>query len=277
MLDQLPPLREVMRHYDMLPHKKFGQNFILDLNITDRIARAAGDLHNVTVIEVGPGPGGLTRSLLQQGAQKVVALEIDRRCVHALQDYLVPAAAGRLQVVEADALTTPISQFAEGKPVKIIANLPYNVATPLLLSWFDQLDVIEGMTLMFQKEVADRITALPSTKAYGRLSVMAQWLCQVKSLFTLPPSAFIPPPKIYSSVVQLLAREMPLYPVEKNQLEHCCRIVFQQRRKMLRASLKAHHSDPEALLGKAGIHPTARPETLSIEALCRLAELLAID
>lgn len=268
----LPPLREVIAANDLGAKKQLGQNFLLDLNLTGRIARSAGDLTQGTVIEVGPGPGGLTRALLLAGARHVVAIERDPRCIAALQP-LVAAAAGRLTLIEADALTVDVAALGPA-PRRIVANLPYNVATPLLMGWLDALPALQSLTLMFQKEVAERLRAGHGEDAYGRLSVIVQWLCTADLLFDIPPRAFTPPPKVTSSVVHLMPRAQPLAPAEKNLLERVTAAAFGQRRKMLRQSLKSLGADPLALLAAAGIEPTLRAEQLSIEQFCALAEVL---
>ena len=265
----LPPLRDVIRRFELRARKSLGQNFLLDLNLTERIARAAGDLADITVVEIGPGPGGLTRGLLAAGAERIIAIERDPRCVEALAE-VAAAYPGRLTVVNADALETDIAAIAPA-PRKIVANLPYNVATPLLLKWLSDLDGIVGMTLMFQREVADRLAAQPRTKAYGRLSVITQWRCEVRPVFNLPKDAFTPPPKVMSTVVTLTPRAAPLAPAGMKALETVTQAAFGQRRKMLRASLKPLGLDPAAV----GVSPTARAEELTVEEFCALARALA--
>lgn len=275
-LDNLPPLRDVMERFDLMPKKALGQNFLLDGNITAKVARAAGGLEGFYAIEIGPGPGGLTRALLQAGARQVVAVEKDARCMAALAE-LSSAAEGRLQVIEADALTVDVTELALA-PRKIVANLPYNVATPLLIGWLEQIaarrDALASMTLMFQKEVADRILATPGSKAYGRLSVMAQWQCNVVHRFDLPPQVFTPPPKVTSSVIHLTPRERPAVDVPWRVMEKVVEKAFGQRRKMLRSALKGLTEDVEAWLAKAGINPTERAERLTAEEFGRLAKAL---
>lgn len=273
-LAALPPLREVIARHELGARKALGQHFLLDLNLTGRIARSAGDLGNGTTIEVGPGPGGLTRALLLAGARRVVAIERDRRCLDALAE-IAAASGGRLEVVPGDALDVAAEALGEA-PRRIVANLPYNVATPLLLGWLAALardnGAFESLTLMFQKEVAERLSAAPRSKAYGRLSVMAQWLCTVDTLFDLPPRAFTPPPKVVSSVVLLTPRAVPLAPAEAAILERVTAAAFGQRRKMLRQSLKSLGLEPRPLLEACGIAETARAEELPVEAFCALAE-----
>jgi 16S rRNA (adenine1518-N6/adenine1519-N6)-dimethyltransferase len=275
----LPPLREVIARYGLSARGSLGQHFLLDLNLTARIARAAGPLAGHAVIEVGPGPGGLTRALIEGGAAKVIAVERDRRCIEALAD-LVAAAEGRLVLVEADALEADeaalLDTHAPGLPARIVANLPYNIGTALLIKWLHDVAAREGrryasLTLMFQKEVADRLLAQPKSKAYGRLSVLAQWLCEVTRLFNLPAAAFVPPPKVASSVVQLVPRAEPLAPADLATLERVTAAAFGQRRKMLRASLKSLGTPVDTLLSEAGVEPTARAEDLPVEAFCALA------
>jgi 16S rRNA (adenine1518-N6/adenine1519-N6)-dimethyltransferase len=262
---ELPPLRDIIGRFGLDARKKFGQHFLLDLNLTARIARAAGDLKNCTVVEIGPGPGGLTRALLEAGAKQVIAIERDPRCVEAMED-LATHFDGRLKVIDADALKMDISELAEG-PMKIVANLPYNVATPLLIGWLHQIERFESLTLMFQREVADRITASPGGKTYGRLSVLTQWLCHANHDFNIAKTAFTPPPKVESTVITLTPRPGPLAPCDWQKLEKVTAAAFGQRRKMLRASLKPLAVDLQAL----GIDPTARAETLRVEQFCAIA------
>jgi len=270
-IDALPPLRDVIRDYGLDAKKSLGQNFLFDLNLTGRIARAAQPLDG-TVIEIGPGPGGLTRALLMAGAEQVIAIEKDRRAIEALGS-LVVAAEGRLQIIEADALDIDIKSLGhkDGKK-QIVANLPYNIATGLLLNWLDDLEYLDGLTLMFQREVAQRITADPGTSSYGRLAVMTQWLCDARSLFDIPPQAFVPPPKVTSSVVQLIPRSTPLAPADKTCLEDVTRALFGQRRKMLRSSIKTLKTD--GLLDGLPLTGDERPETLMVEDFCAIAEAL---
>ncbi len=271
-LPALPPLREVIARQGIAARKSLGQNFILDLNLTRRIARAAGRLDDCTVIEIGPGPGGLTRALLAEGARRVVAIERDPRCLAALGE-LAAHYPGRLQIVEGDALALDAAALTE-PPRKIVANLPYNIATALLLRWLDRIGDYESLTLMFQREVAERLVAAPRRPAYGRLSVLVQWLTEPKILFDLPPRAFVPPPKVTSSVVALIPRAAPLAPADKPTLERITAAAFGQRRKMLRSSLKALGVPVEKLLTGAGIPPTARAEELSVADFCALARAL---
>lgn len=269
----LPSLQSLIAHYGLHAKKSLGQHFLFDENICDRIALAAGKLAGCTVIEIGPGPGGLTRALLKAGAT-VVALEKDARCVAALAE-LKEAFPNQLSIVEADALEAELPSLAP-PPRKIVANLPYNVGTALLLKWLDDIyrapDTYQSMTLMFQREVAERITASPRGKEYGRLSVLAQWLCETVHHFDLPPGAFSPPPKIHSSVITLVPRPAPLCPVAKEVLEKVVAAAFNQRRKMLRSALKSLSVDAEALLKAAGIDGTRRGEELSVREFCRLAK-----
>ena len=267
-LPPLPPLREVIRRYDLAARRSLGQHFLLDLNLTARIARAAGDLSAVAVIEIGPGPGGLTRSLLEAGARCVFAIEKDPRCVAALSE-LADRYPDRLHILEADALALDPATLGS-RPRKIVANLPYNVATPLLLGWLHRIDDLQSLTLMFQKEVADRLAAAPGTTHYGRLSVITQWLTVVRYEFGVDQRAFTPPPKVASAVLTLTARPAPLAPARFEVLERVTAAAFGQRRKMLRGSLKPLGLDPAAV----GIDPRRRAEELSVEEFCALARLL---
>lgn len=272
MIDSLPPLREVIRAHDLRAKKSFGQNFLLDLNLTARIARVAGDLSGSDVLEVGPGPGGLTRGLLAEGARRVLAIEKDARCLPALAEIAV-AYPGRLEVIEGDALAVDALAHLT-PPIKVVANLPYNVGTELLIRWMtpDQWPPYwDSLTLMFQREVAERIVAKPGSKAYGRLALMVQWRADAKIALHLPPEAFTPPPKVSSSVVHITRLEAPRYPADARVLERLVAAGFNQRRKMLRASLKGQHLQIEALLEQSGIAPTARAEEIGLEAWCRLA------
>ena len=271
-LTGLPPLREVIARYGIAARKSLGQNFILDLNLTRRIARAAGRLDDVTVIEIGPGPGGLTRALLAEGARRVVAIERDPRCLAALGE-IAARYPGRLEIVEGDALALDPVALSQA-PRKIVANLPYNIATALLLRWLDNIGEYQSLTLMFQREVAERLVAAPRESAYGRLSVLVQWLCEPRILFDLPPRAFVPPPKVTSSVVSLAPRLQPLAPADKPTLERVTAAAFGQRRKMLRSSLKSLGVPVQLLLAASGIQPTARAEELSVLDFCALARTL---
>lgn len=267
----LPPLRDVLARHGIRARRQLGQNFLLDLNLTRRIARAAGPLQGIDVLEVGPGPGGLTRALLEAGAARVVAIERDPRCVAALAE-IEAAYPGRLHVIEGDALELD-EAAAVAAPFKIVANLPYNIATALLTKWLDRRLAALSYTLMFQKEVAERLTAAPGGKAYGRLSVLTQWHCQTARLFDVPARAFTPPPKVTSSVVQLTPRAAPLAEADSARLAAITAAAFGQRRKMLRQSLKALGG--EALLARAGIDPTRRAEELTVAEFCALARALA--
>ena len=277
--EALPALREVIARHGLGAKKSLGQNFILDLNVTRRIARAAADdesrpFGGVNVIEVGPGPGGLTRALLETDARRVVAIERDRRALAALQE-LAAVYPGRLELVEGDALALDPAALTDA-PRKVVANLPYNIATGLLLRWLDNMGAYESLTLMFQREVAERLVAAPRSPAYGRLSVIVQWLAEPKILFDLPPRAFVPPPKVTSSLVSLRPRAEPLAPASKTALERVTAAAFGQRRKMLRASLRTLGIAPEPLLEAAGVTPTARAEELSVAEFCALARALNI-
>jgi 16S rRNA (adenine1518-N6/adenine1519-N6)-dimethyltransferase len=271
-IDDLPPLREVIRRHDLAARKSLGQNFLLDLNLTSRIARAAGPLAGVTVVEVGPGPGGLTRALLAAGAQRVVAIERDRRCIAALGE-IAAHYPGRLAIVEGDALRVDPTIYLAGAPARIVANLPYNVATRLLVDWLTLEPWppwYDSLVLMFQREVAERIVAPPGSKTYGRLSVLAGWRTQARILFDVAPSAFVPPPKVTSSLVRLEPRAAPLA-CERRALERVTEAAFGQRRKMLRQSLRPLGVDPAALLSAAAIDPTSRAEEVPVEGFVALA------
>ena len=274
MPDPLPPLREVIARYGIRARRQLGQHFLLDLNLSRRIVRAAGDLGGKTVVEIGPGPGGLTRALLETGAARVIAIERDSRCIDALSD-LSERHGNRLDVVAGNALDVDIPALAGTGRVAIVANLPYNVATPLLIGWLRNVGSISAMTLMFQKEVAERIVAAPGTGAYGRLAIVAQWLCEARRAFDVAPTAFVPPPRVTSSVVNLVPRDAPLAPADMAALEAVTAAAFGRRRKMLRSALAGLVENPEALLTQAGIAPTARAETLPPEAFCALARGLA--
>jgi 16S rRNA (adenine1518-N6/adenine1519-N6)-dimethyltransferase len=273
--DGLPPLRDVIRALSLSAKKSLGQNFLLDFNLTRRIARAAGPLAGVTVVEIGPGPGGLTRALLLEGAARVIAIEKDSRFLPAL-DAIAAAYPGRLDVVAADA--TDIDYGALPSPARLIANLPYGVATPLLIAWLKSEPWppwFDRMVLMFQREVAERIVAAPGGKAYGRLAVLSQWRCQTRILFTVPAEAFTPRPKVDSAVVEFLPRPAPEPACDPGALERVTAAAFGQRRKMLRASLRQLTPDSEVLLASLGIDPKSRAEELPVEAFCRLANALA--
>jgi 16S rRNA (adenine1518-N6/adenine1519-N6)-dimethyltransferase len=270
---ELPPLRQVIARHGIAARRSLGQNFILDLNLTRRIARAAAPLDDANVIEIGAGPGGLTRALLAEGARRVVAIERDRRCLAALAE-LAAGHPGRLDVVDGDALALDPAELVP-PPRRIVANLPYNIATALLLRWLDRIGEYQCLVLMFQREVALRLTAAPRQAAYGRLSVLVQWLSEPRLLFDVPPAAFVPPPKVTSSVVRLVPRAEPLAPAAKPWLERVTEAAFGQRRKMLRASLKRLGIPVEPLLAAAGVTPTARAEELSVAAFCALARAAA--
>jgi 16S rRNA (adenine1518-N6/adenine1519-N6)-dimethyltransferase len=271
--DKLPPLRDVIAAHGLAPKKSLGQNFLFDLNLTAKIARAAGAEDGGTFYEVGPGPGGLTRALLSEGADKVIAVERDSRCLAALEE-IAAAWPGKLDVISADALKLDEGAILP-QGVRIAANLPYNVGTAILIKWLTVErwpPVWASLTLMFQKEVAQRITAKPGTEHYGRLSVLAQWRCAAKILFDVNRGAFVPPPSVTSSIVRLEPRSAPLAPCNLSDLEKITAASFGQRRKMLRQSLKPLGG--EVLLDKAGIAPTMRPEDLTIEQFAALARAL---
>ena len=278
-LDELPPLREVIARHGLSARKSLGQNFLLDLNLTGRIARAAGPLAGVTVIEVGAGPGGLTRALIAEGAARVVAVERDARCIEALEE-IAACCPGRLKIVAGDALKTDHASLAPA-PVRIVGNLPYNIATALLTRWLSAEPwppYFDRLVLMFQLEVAERIAAAPGSKAFGRLAVLAQWRTHPRLLFTVSPRAFVPPPKVTSALVELVPRAEPFF-CRRRTLERLTAAAFGRRRKMLRSSLKGL-GDKSALakalaaLDALGIAETARAETLSVEQFCAIARAL---
>jgi 16S rRNA (adenine1518-N6/adenine1519-N6)-dimethyltransferase len=273
--DGLPPLREVIARYDLGAKKSLGQNFLFDLNLTRRIARSAAPLEGFTIVEIGPGPGGLTRALLMEGATYVLAVERDARTLPALAE-ISAAYADRLSVISDDALAVDWTNIVSG-PAKIVANLPYNVATVLLTGWLTQSvwpPWFSSLTLMFQKEVAERIAARPGGKDYGRLSVLCQWRCDVKKLFDVNRSAFTPAPKVTSSIVQLVPRQSPEVSCEVKDLEKVTAAAFGQRRKMLRSSLRGAFDAPEAILAELGINPELRAEQLQVNDFARLAQAL---
>jgi 16S rRNA (adenine1518-N6/adenine1519-N6)-dimethyltransferase len=270
-LSSLPPLREVIARYDLMARKSLGQHFLCDLNLTRRIAECASDVKDCTVFEIGPGPGGLTRALLDTDAKKIIAIEKDRRCIEALAD-LVTASNKRLEVIEGDALKIDLTKLAK-PPYAIVANLPYNIGTELLIGWLKQMPAYRSLTLMFQAEVADRIVAEPGSKAYGRLSVIAQFCCDVELALHIPARAFTPPPKVDSIVVHLTPREDRPKDISLDTLEKITAAAFGQRRKMLRSSLRALGG--EELLNRAGIDPTLRAENLSVENFENLARAVS--
>lgn len=275
-IDGLPPLGEVIRKHELVAKKQLGQNFLLDLNLTARIARTAGDLTACDVLEVGPGPGGLTRGLLAEGARRVLAVEKDPRCLPALAE-IAAACPGRLEVICGDALQVDVLAHLT-PPVRVVANLPYNVGTELLIRWLTPKQwppFWDSLTLMFQKEVAERIVAKPRTEHYGRLALLAQWRCDARIVLTLPPEAFTPAPKVHSAVVHLTRLAGPRYPADEAILMRLTAAGFNQRRKMLRSSLKGLAPDIEAKIVAAGLQPTARAEEISLEGFCALARELA--
>ena len=271
-IDSLPPLRQVIADHGLSARKSLGQNFLLDLNLTAKIARQAGDLTGCDVLEIGPGPGGLTRGLLSEGARRVLAIEKDTRCLPALEQ-IATAYPGRLEVLNADALEIdPLDHLTP--PIKVAANLPYNVGTELLIRWLTPPDwppFWQSLTLMFQREVAERIVAQPGSKAYGRLAILSQWRADAQIVMHLPPGAFTPPPKVSSAVVHLTALPEPRFPADPKILERVVARAFNQRRKMLRAALKGMAPDIEDRLLSAGIQPTDRAETVHLEQFCALA------
>jgi len=270
--DGLPPLREVIAKYDLAARRALGQNFLLDLNLTAKIARAAGDLTAGTTIEIGPGPGGLTRALLSHGARALIAIERDARCLGALAE-IAAAYPGKLTVIEGDALAIDCATLGTA-PRRIVANLPYNIATPLIIKWMQQGAAFASLTVMVQKEVADRMIAKPRSKDYGRLSVLTQFLARPRRLFDLPPRAFVPAPKVTSTVIELLPLPEPAFPARLADLERVTQAAFGQRRKMLRQSLRSLGGDTEALMAAAEITPTARAEELTVAQFAALARAL---
>lgn len=275
-IDDLPPLREVIRRHDLIAKKSLGQNFLLDLNLTARIARAGGPLAGITVVEIGPGPGGLTRALLAEGARRVVAIERDPRAVAALAE-ISERYPGQLDVISGDALGFDAKPHLDSGPARIVANLPYNIATALLIGWLTVEPWppwYDSMILMFQREVAERLVAAPGSKAFGRLSVLTQWRAEPKIMFDVAPSAFVPPPKVTSSVVRLTPRAEPLA-CERRALERVTEAAFGQRRKMLRQSLKYLGRDPLPLLADAGLDETARAEDIPVAGFVALARALS--
>ena len=274
-IDDLPPLREVIREHQLSARKALGQNFLLDLNLTARIARAAGPLEDATVVEIGPGPGGLTRALRALGARHVIAVEHDERAIPALQ-AIAERYPGRLEIVCTDARTFDVRPYLGSTKAKIVANLPYNIATHLLIGWLSAEPWppwYDMMVLMFQREVAERIVARENEEAYGRLGVVANWRCETKILFDISPSAFVPPPKVTSSVVRLVPRTAP-EPCDRRALEQVAAAAFGQRRKMLRQSLKSLPTDPARLAAAAGVDPTRRAETIPVSGFVAMAREL---
>jgi 16S rRNA (adenine1518-N6/adenine1519-N6)-dimethyltransferase len=275
-IDDLPPMREVIRRHGLTPKKSLGQNFLFDLNLTARIARAAEPLENITVVEVGPGPGGLTRALLALGARRVIAIERDQRAIAALEE-IAARYPGQLEIVAGDALTIDPRDHLGPERARVVANLPYNIATALLVGWLTVEPWppwYDSLLLMFQREVAERIVATPGKKSYGRLSVLAGWRTEAKILFDVARSAFVPPPKVTSSIVRLTPRQEPLA-CDATALQRVTEAAFGQRRKMLRQSLKTLNVDPASLLVEAGIDPTARAEEISVEGFVVLANFFS--
>jgi 16S rRNA (adenine1518-N6/adenine1519-N6)-dimethyltransferase len=274
-IDDLPPLRETIRRHGLSAKKSLGQNFLLDLNLTARIARAGGPLDGATVVEIGPGPGGLTRALFAEGARRVIAIERDSRAIAALGE-IAAHYPGRLSVIEGDALEIDVAAHLDGGPARIVANLPYNIATALLVRWLavePWPPWYDSLVLMFQREVAERIVAAPGSKTYGRLAVLAGWRTEARIMFDVAPTAFVPPPKVTSSVVRLVPRPNPL-PCIRASLERVTAAAFGQRRKMLRASLRSLGTGPQPLLAAAGIDPAARAEDIPVAGFVALANAL---
>tara|TARA_B000000532_G_scaffold95955_1_gene76958 strand:+ start:2245 stop:3078 length:834 start_codon:yes stop_codon:yes gene_type:complete len=274
-MEKLPPLKDVISRHQLRAKKSLGQNFLLDLNLTSKIARYAGNLDQFDILEIGPGPGGLTRSLLNEGARKVVAIEKDSRCIEALEE-IQATFPGRLKLLQGDALSTNASEHL-ADPVRIIANLPYNIGTELLVRWLTSKtwpSFWQSMTLMFQKEVANRIVASPGSKAYGRLSVMSQWRCDTKIAFHVPASAFTPPPKVESTLVHFESLKEPKFPAEVEVLEFVVSKAFNQRRKMLRGALKGYFQNVEEGLLSIGVLPTKRAEDITVQEYCAMSQIL---
>jgi len=274
-MEKLPPLKDVISRHQLRAKKSLGQNFLLDLNLTSKIARYAGNLDQFDILEIGPGPGGLTRSLLHEGARKVVAIEKDNRCIEALEE-IQATFPGRLKLLQGDALSTNVSEHL-ADPVRIIANLPYNIGTELLVRWLTSKtwpSFWQSMTLMFQKEVANRIVASPGSKAYGRLSVMSQWRCDTKIAFNVPATAFTPPPKVESALVHFEALKEPKFPAEVEVLEFLVSKAFNQRRKMLRGALKGYFQNVEEGLLSIGVLPTKRAEDITLQEYCAMSKIL---
>jgi len=274
-MEKLPPLKDVISRHQLRAKKSLGQNFLLDLNLTSKIARYAGNLDQFDILEIGPGPGGLTRSLLNEGARKVVAIEKDSRCIEALEE-IQATFPGRLKLLQGDALSTNASEHL-ADPVRIIANLPYNIGTELLVRWLTSKtwpSFWQSMTLMFQKEVANRIVASPGSKAYGRLSVMSQWRCDTKIAFHVPASAFTPPPKVESTLVHFESLKQPKFPAEVEVLEFVVSKAFNQRRKMLRGALKGYFQNVEEGLLSIGVLPTKRAEDITVQEYCAMSQIL---
>ena len=274
-MEKLPPLKDVISKHQLRAKKSLGQNFLLDLNLTSKIARYAGNLDQFDILEIGPGPGGLTRSLLNEGARKVVAIEKDSRCIEALEE-IQATFPGRLKLLQGDALSTNASEHL-ADPVRIIANLPYNIGTELLVRWLTSKiwpSFWQSMTLMFQKEVANRIVANPGSKAYGRLSVMSQWRCDTKIAFNVPASAFTPPPKVESTLVHFESLKQPKFPAEVEVLEFVVSKAFNQRRKMLRGALKGYFQNVEEGLLSIGVLPTKRAEDITVQEYCAMSQIL---
>jgi len=274
-IEALPSISNIVKQNNVAAKKSLGQNFIFDTNVLNKIVSVSGNVFKKHVLEIGPGPGGLTRAILSHGAGKVTSVEKDERCINLLKDLEV-ISEGKLEIINGDALKIEEREIASSHKIKVIANLPYNIATELLFKWLSKLELFESMTLMFQKEVSDRITAKSGNKIYGRVSVIAQWLCEVRHEFDIPPEVFFPAPKVTSSVITLIPRKQPLYPANKEYLEKLCKAAFGQRRKMLRSSLRQILKEPELALNAALIDPTMRAEQLTIEQFCALARAIEL-
>jgi 16S rRNA (adenine1518-N6/adenine1519-N6)-dimethyltransferase len=273
MWETLPPLKEIIANYQLSADKSLGQHFLLDRNFLKKIIRAAPNLNGQNVLEIGPGPGGLTRTILEENPASLIAIEKDRRCIKALQETLLPAANSALVLHSADALKCDYTNLCPPK-THIVANLPYNIGTALLIKWLQTPTYFSSITVMLQKEVAERIVAQPKQNSYGRLAIFCQWLCDVELCFDVPARLFVPPPRVTSAVIKLTPLEKPRYEAKREILEKLTQTVFSARRKMLRSSLKSLCLDPEKLLLQCNIDPQARPETISLEAFCLLARNL---
>lgn len=274
LLKDLPNLKNTIKQFDLVPNKKLGQNFILDQTITDQIVLQCGNLQDRIILEIGPGPGGLTRSLLSSNAKTIICIETDYKCITALQE-IKKYSGDRLQIIQADALTIDESKFHQDKEMVIIANLPYNIGTALLIKWLSRPHLFESINIMLQKEVVDKILAEPGNNNYGRLSVICQWLCSVEKTFDLSPEFFFPPPKVHSSVIRLKPYKTLQFSCKQNFLEQITKAAFSQRRKIIKSNLKPIFGEQtEKALKCAGIDPLMRPEQISVEQYVRIAKLL---
>ena len=272
-MDNLPSIESTIKKYKLAPNKTLGQNFLFDSNITDHIAHSCYDIEGSTVLEIGPGPGGLTRSILAAGAKKVIAVEFDTRCVQALEELKL-ASNNKLSIINKDALTLPIAELKEKEKIHIISNLPYNIGTKLIMNWLNEIEHIASITVMLQKEVVERFIAQPKTSNFGRVSIIGQSICNIESLFDVDPENFIPPPKVTSSIMRLIPLKETIYKCPKKSLERLCAAAFSQRRKMVRKNLKTLFVDKvDQVLNETGIDLKARAEEISVTQFCRLAEI----